>query len=76
MGIETDDEGFTAGQAARILARAEAGWGRATYALALGRLRKSYDSRANDPDVSDDDRATRANEGGPDRQGRRTGSPS
>ena len=56
MGIETDDEGFTAGQAARILGRAEAGWGRATYALALGRLRKGYDSRANDPDVSDDDR--------------------
>jgi ATP-dependent helicase/nuclease subunit B len=57
MGIEIEDEGFTAGQAARVLARAEAGWGRATYRLALGRLRKSYESRANDPDVSDEDRA-------------------
>ena len=56
MGIEKEDEGFTAGQAARILARAEAGWGRATYGLALGRLRRAYDSRANDPDVSDEDR--------------------
>jgi ATP-dependent helicase/nuclease subunit B len=56
MGIEIDDEGFTAGQAARLLARAQAGWGRATYGLALGRLRKSYESRANDPDLSDDDR--------------------
>jgi RecB family exonuclease len=56
MGIEKDDEGFTAGQAARILAKAEAGWGRATYGLALGRLRRSYESRANDPDVSDVDR--------------------
>jgi ATP-dependent helicase/nuclease subunit B len=57
MGIEIDDEGFTAGQAARVLARAEAGWGRATYRVALGRLRKRYESRANDPDQSDDDRA-------------------
>ena len=56
MGIEKEDEGFTAGQAARILAKAEAGWGRATYGLALGRLRKAYDSRANDPEVSDEDR--------------------
>jgi ATP-dependent helicase/nuclease subunit B len=57
MGVERDDEGFTAAQAARILGRAGAGWGRATYGLALGRLRKSYVSRATDPDESDDDRA-------------------
>jgi ATP-dependent helicase/nuclease subunit B len=57
MGVEQDDEGFTAAQAARILGRAGAGWGRATYALALGRLRKSYESRVADPDESDDDRA-------------------
>ena len=31
MSVE-EHEGFTAGQAARVLARAEAGWGRATYA--------------------------------------------
>ena len=40
LGVEAEDEGFTAGQAARLLARAEAGWGRATYGLALGRLRQ------------------------------------
>jgi len=57
MGVEVEEEGFTAAQAARILGRAGAGWGRATYALALGRLRKTYASRAADPDESDDDRA-------------------
>ena len=56
MGIEEDDEGFTAPQAARTLARAEAGWGRLTYGLSLGMLRKSYESRASDPELSDDDR--------------------
>jgi RecB family exonuclease len=56
MGLEEEDEGFTAGQAARILARAEAGWGRATYQLALGGLRKVYEGRAKDPDRSDDER--------------------
>ncbi|MEP7310498.1 MAG: PD-(D/E)XK nuclease family protein [Acidobacteriota bacterium] len=50
-------EGFTAGQAARVLARAAAGWGRATYGLAFGRLCKRYESRAHDPDESDADRA-------------------
>jgi RecB family exonuclease len=57
MSVE-EHEGFTAGQAARVLARAEAGWGRATYGLALGRLGKSYESRAADPEESDTDRAT------------------
>jgi hypothetical protein len=56
MGLEKDDEGFTAGEAARTLARAEAGWGRATYGFALGALRKSYQVRASDLDLSDDDR--------------------
>ena len=56
MSVE-EHEGFTAGQAARVLARAEAGWGRATYGLALGRLCKSYEARAADPDESDADRA-------------------
>jgi len=56
MGIEKEDEGFTAGEAARTLARAEAGWGRATYGLSLGLLQKSYQTRANDPDLSDDER--------------------
>ena len=55
LGIH-EKEGFTAGQAARLLARAEAGWGRATYGLALGRLHKSYQIRA-DHDASAEDRA-------------------
>jgi RecB family exonuclease len=58
MGIEEEDEGFTAGQAARTLARAEAGWGRATYSLSLGLLAKSYETRAGDPELSDDERET------------------
>src|SRR6185436_3961172 len=57
LGVDEDDEGFTAGQAARLLARAQAGWGRATYGLALGRLHKDYESRMEDADASDDDRA-------------------
>lgn len=57
LGIELEDEGFTAAQAARVLGRAGAGWGRATYELALGRLRKAYASRASDANESDDDRA-------------------
>lgn len=60
LGIEAEDEGFTASQAARTLGRAEAGWGRATYDLSLGLLRKRYERRASDPDLSDDDRAAAA----------------
>ena len=41
LAVGEEAEGFTAGQAARLLGRAEAGWGRATYGLALGRLHKS-----------------------------------
>ena len=52
-----ETEGFTAGQAARLLVRAEAGWGRATYGLSLGRLQRNYESRSVDPDASDEDRA-------------------
>jgi hypothetical protein len=51
-----DTEGFSPGQAARVVARAEAGWGRATYELALGRLYRSYLARANNPDEDDTDR--------------------
>jgi RecB family exonuclease len=55
MRIDEED-GFTAGQAASTLARAEAGWGRETYSLSLGLLEKSYQARANDPERSDDER--------------------
>ena len=57
LAFEEGAEGFTAGQAARLLGRAEAGWGRATYGLALGHLQKNYESRSADPDASDEDRA-------------------
>jgi RecB family exonuclease len=57
MGIDVDDEGFSASQAARVLVRAGAGWGRATYELTLGRLAASYRSREEDGDASEDDRA-------------------
>lgn len=50
-------EGLTAGQAARILTRAEATWGRQTYAAALGRLVESLQVRAADPEQSDQARA-------------------
>lgn len=56
LRMAEEAEGFTAGQAASMLGRAEAGWGRATYGLALGRLCKSYESRAKDQDVSEEDR--------------------
>ncbi len=49
--------GLTSGQAARLLARAEAGWGRATYVLALERLKNSYHARAAEQDSSEHDRA-------------------
>jgi RecB family exonuclease len=58
MGIEIEDEGFSAGQAARTIAKAEAGWGRRTYGLSLGILQKSHEARAQDPDLSDDERET------------------
>jgi ATP-dependent helicase/nuclease subunit B len=56
LGVEVDDEGFTAGQAAGILARAGAAWGRETYALALGRLAKQYSARADNAEAPNDER--------------------
>jgi ATP-dependent helicase/nuclease subunit B len=57
VDVDANTEGFTVGEAARLLGRAQAGWGRATYGLAVGRLRRDYEARAADPDRSDDDRA-------------------
>lgn len=51
-----DALGFAAGQAARQLARAGAGWGRATYGLSFARLLKNYEARAADQEASEDDR--------------------
>ena len=58
--LRLDAEGLTAGQAARLLARAQATWGRQTYAAALGRLLESLQTRAADPEQSDDARARHA----------------
>lgn len=47
---------LTPGQAARLLVKAEAGWGRATYDLSLRRLTQYYRAVADDPDRSDEQR--------------------
>jgi RecB family exonuclease len=61
IALDEGKAGFTAGQAARTLARAEAGWGRATYGLSLEVLQRSYDTRANDPDLADEEREAAKN---------------
>ncbi len=48
---------MTAGQAARIIARSEAGWGRGTYRSSLGGLQRMYESRAADANEDDEYRA-------------------
>jgi hypothetical protein len=53
----TGVDDLTPGQAARLLVNAEAGWGRATYDISLGRLAKHYRSVATDLDRSDEQRA-------------------
>ena len=58
--VRLDADGLTAGQAARLLARAQATWGRQTYPAALGRLIESLEIRAADPEQSDDARARHA----------------
>ena len=55
--VRLEADGLTAGQAARLLARAQATWGRQTYAAALGRLIESLHGRAADPEQSDEARA-------------------
>ena len=44
-------EDLTPGQAARLLVRSEAGWGRATYDICLRRLVTHYRAVANDPEI-------------------------
>ena len=48
----TDD--VTPGQAARLLVKAEAAWGRATYDLSLSHLARSYRAAASNKDLTDD----------------------
>lgn len=51
---------ITPGQAARLLLKSEAGWGRATYEISLNRLLKGYQRLANDRDRSDEQRTAGA----------------
>jgi len=44
-----DIDDLTPGQAARLLVKSQAGWGRGTYALSLGKLKRSYERAATDP---------------------------
>ncbi|MDO8834888.1 MAG: PD-(D/E)XK nuclease family protein, partial [Vicinamibacterales bacterium] len=62
-GVSTADRALTAGQAARLLLKAETTWGRMTYASALGRLARDYEARAADDEASDDDRVWNARKG-------------
>lgn len=50
------DAGLSPGQAARLLLKAEATWGRKTYTPSLTRLAEQYDRRAKDPEQTDDER--------------------
>jgi hypothetical protein len=47
---------ITPGQAARLLVKSEAGWGRATYEISLNRLLVCYQRIANDKDRSEEQR--------------------
>ena len=51
---------LSTGQAARVLVKAEPGWGRATYELALNRLAKSYQRAAANVHLSEEVRASAA----------------
>jgi ATP-dependent helicase/nuclease subunit B len=48
------------GQAARLLLKAQATWGRDTYGPSLSRLARKYDRRSQDEEASDDDRGWNA----------------
>ena len=47
---------ITPGQAARLLVKSEAGWGRATYEISFNRLLRRYQRIANDKDRSEEQR--------------------
>ncbi|HXG55619.1 MAG TPA: PD-(D/E)XK nuclease family protein [Vicinamibacterales bacterium] len=47
-----DVEDLKPAQAARLLVKAKAGWGRGTYGLSLGKLRRGYELAAQNPDLS------------------------
>jgi RecB family exonuclease len=47
-----DIDDLTPGQAARLLVKSQAGWGRRTYTLSLGKLKRSYELWATNPDLA------------------------
>jgi hypothetical protein len=55
---------LTPGQAARLLVKAEAGWGRATYDISLRRLAKHYRAVADDADRSEEQHAASVQKAG------------
>jgi ATP-dependent helicase/nuclease subunit B len=57
------EDGPTAGQAARLLARSEATWGRATYSAALTLLAEASRERAGDSESTDESRKRYAERG-------------
>lgn len=59
-GFGGGEEDLSPGQAARLLLRAEATWGRETYGFALARRAEEYERRAADPEGAGEDRAWNA----------------
>ena len=55
--VTLGDDDLSPGQAARVLVKAEAAWGRKTYELSLGKLSSRYRLRADDIELPDDQRA-------------------
>ncbi len=55
--VTLGDSDLSPGQAARVLVKAEAAWGRQTYELSLGKLSLRYRSRADDTELPDEQRA-------------------
>ena len=63
QGVDAADGSLSTGQAARLLLKAEATWGRMTYASSLARLARDYEARAADGEASDEDRVWNARKG-------------
>ena len=61
--VTLGDGDLSPGQAARVLVKAEAAWGRKTYELSLGKLSSRYRLRAGDTELPDDQRAAATQEG-------------
>jgi ATP-dependent helicase/nuclease subunit B len=62
--VTLGDHDLSPGQAARVLVKAEAAWGRKTYELSLGRLALRYRSRAEDTELPEDQEAAATKKAG------------